>query len=362
MKIGLFSPHYAFNYGAVLQAFALKHYLRTIGHDAIILNRRPVYQCDIPSWCGRMARGIEVLSKKSSFGKFERKYLQPQTSAVIHQQDWNNIDLDDFDAIIVGSDQVWRDNYVFHAFGFNLFLDFIDGHKIKKIAYAPSLGKESWNATPEVERKVKQLLSDFNAISVREFSSIRILKEKFGVDTSLVLDPTMLLTSDNYRTVFKLSQSNTKYIAAYMLDYNSDLELKINEISDNLSLPVNLIKMTSPQNKVAVFLNRFRPMQSVVTWLENMANADYIVTNSFHGLVFSIIFRKQFVVFMNSERGGARFKSLLAMFGLENRLVNMEDSKYIDILKISIDYSSIETLIEKWRRISFAFLDNALAK
>ena len=149
MRIGLFSPHFAFNYGAVLQAFALKTFLIEHGYDAVIINRRPEYHCAIPSLFGRIARRIEELAKFNSFGKFEREYLQPQTELIVHQTDWSKFEKFNLDAVIVGSDQIWRDDYCFTSFGYNLFLDFITDKSIKKISYAPSLGKESWNADPE---------------------------------------------------------------------------------------------------------------------------------------------------------------------------------------------------------------------
>lgn len=102
-------------------------------------------------------------------------------------------------------------------------------------------------------------------------------------------------------------------------------------------------------------------MKSVLEWVSNIANAKYVITNSFHGMVFSIIFRKQFVVIMNEERGAARFKSLLSMFGLENRLLN----NYNDALFLfseTIDYSAIDPIIDLWRNKSINFLIKSLSK
>ena len=127
------------------------------------------------------------MAKSNSFGKFEREYLQPQTELIVHQKDWSKFENFNLDAVIVGSDQIWRDDYCFTSFGYNLFLDFYyTDRSIKKISYAPSLGKDSWNADPEVEAKVKMLINDFSSISVREKSSVDILKQKFGVDAEFV--------------------------------------------------------------------------------------------------------------------------------------------------------------------------------
>ena len=243
MRIGLFSPHYAYNYGAVLQAFALKTFLRERGYDAVILNRRPEHKCAIPSFTGRVARKIEEYAKSNSFGFFERKYLHPQTSPVIKQSDWSKFDSFNLDAVIVGSDQVWRDDYCFTSFGYNLFLDFIHDKNVKKIAYAPSLGKDSWNAAPAVEDKVKLLIKDFSHISVREKSSIDILQKKFGVESELVLDPTMLLTKEDYIRHFKIPMPKGDYIAAYILDSNKEIRSLLSSLckAENLKMCSTLV-------------------------------------------------------------------------------------------------------------------------
>lgn len=363
MRIGLFSPHYAFNYGAVLQAFALKEYLRGQGYDAVILNRRPAYQRAIPSRLGRMARWLEEVAKRSSFGVFEEKFLQPQTEEVVKETDWRKFSSFGLDAVIVGSDQVWRDDYVFNSFGYNLFLDFVDDGT-KKIAYAPSLGKESWDATDDVEQKVRELLARFDAISVREGSSIDVLKRKFGVEAELVVDPTMLLTEADYRRVFDIVETKKKkpYIAAYILDDNEMFDKRLKSLSKVTGMELHKVGVRAPKSAAAEMLNRFSSMMSVTKWVENIANANMVVTNSFHGMVFSIIFRKQFVVIMNSGRGAARFKSLLGMFGLEGRLVEESEPNYHTIFSTEIDYNSIESLIEFWRKKSFEYLHNSLSK
>lgn len=362
MRIGLFSPHFAFNYGAVLQAFALKTFLIEHGYDAVIINRRPEYHCAIPSLSGRIARRIEELAKFNSFGRFERKYLQPQTELIVHQKDWSKFKSFHFDAVIVGSDQVWRDDYCFTSFGYNLFLDFITDRSIKKISYAPSLGKESWNADPEVEAKVKELISDFSSISVREKSSIDILKQKFGVDSELVLDPTMLLTNEDYRRHFRMKKQLNNYIATYILDYNDSLDMVLSNIGKDLNLNTNkIIVRKTPKSKMGRLRDRFRTMKPVLEWVSDIANAKFVITNSFHGMVFSIIFRKQFVVIMNKERGAARFKSLLSMFGLENRLINNYNDS-LSLFSETIDYSAIDPIIDLWRNQSINFLIKSLSK
>ncbi len=362
MRIGLLSPHYAYNYGAVLQAFALKTHLRSRGHDAVILNRRPAYHCAIPSLSGRMARRLEVLSKRRSFGAFERRFLQPQTAPVVHEADWEQLPAFGLDAVVVGSDQVWRDDYAFTSFGYNMFLDFADRcPQLRRIAYAPSLGKESWNSTPEREARVRQLLHKFSAISVREHTSVPILRDKFGVEATAVVDPTLLLDAADYTRILGIDTTPRRRVAAYILDYDADYAAILDHTAHATGMPVSTIGVKSPSGAASVLLNRFRCMTPVTEWVRRIASAQYVVTNSFHGMVFAIIFRKQFVVFMNNERGAARFKSLLGMFGLESRLVAKDSDCYTDVLLTPIDYARAEAEIRRWQAHSAAWLDAALA-
>lgn len=363
MRIGILTPHFSFNYGAVLQAFALKTYIQSLGHDAILINRRPERLCAIPSKLGRLARFIEELAKQKSFGIFEKKHLQPQTNLIVKQSDWKLFPSFKLDAVIVGSDQVWRDDYVFNSFGFNLFLDFTQGYNVKRIAYAPSLGKNSWNASKDVEEKVKKLLHKFDAISVREDTSINILKDKFGVEAQLVLDPTMLLTSQDYikKLGIETKSNTTEFAASYILDYDDNYKEILRNISNKLNIKIKGINIKNPKNKIEEFIIRFSSMKPVTEWVSNIANAKYVITNSFHGMIFSIIFRKQFIVFMNSKRGAERFKSLLKMFKLEDRLIIDHTEDYISTLITHIDYNLINDLIKTNKQKSSDFIHNSLA-
>lgn len=310
---------------------------------------------------GKNRSKIRRISKRNSFINFEKQYLQPQTEPIILQSDWAKYKNWNFDAVIVGSDQIWRDDYAFNSFGYNLFLDFIHDQTLR-IAYAPSLGKESWNAPAEVEQKVKVLLQKFDAISVREDTSIDILKSKFGVDSTLVIDPTMLLTADEYRQKLGITNISKKpYIAAYILDYDTAEKNVLAKISKALNQPVRRIAVKKSKNKIQTFYQRFMPMKKVTEWVRNIAYANYVITNSFHGMVFSVIFRKQFLVFMNSERGAARFKSFLKMFGLEGRLVDIDDEKYLERIHQDINYSGeVELKIEEWINWSKEYLHKSL--
>lgn len=362
MKIGILTPHYAYNYGAVLQAFALLTYLREIGHDAMIINRRPKWQAAVPSFWGRMSRLLEEHTRGRIFVKNERKHLRPETMPIILASDLPKLKSYNFDAVIVGSDQVWRDDYAFNSFGYNEFLDFVDSSISRKIAYAPSFGKESWHKPEDVRRRVETLLHDFHAISVRETSGVNICKDVFHVVATHVLDPTFLLEPNDYIRLYGLQRKhlNQQFMSSYILDGDKLKREKIIAIAKKLNLRYRNIIMYSHSGRVSSLLHRFYPIYpSVETWLLNIAKADFVVTNSFHGMAFSIIFRKQFVVFGNAVRGMERFRSMLQMFGLEDRLLSWDDD-VMQLFYTPIDYTKVEPLISEWQQRSFNFIQQAL--
>ena len=145
------------------------------------------------------------------------------------------------------------------------------------------------------------------------------------------------------------------------MDYNDELNMVLSNIGKDLDLKIHKILIRAPKSKISKLLDRFRTMKPVRKWVSDIANAKYVITNSFHGMVFSIIFRKQFVVVMNKERGAARFKSLLSMFGLENRLLNNYNDS-LSLFSETIDYSAIEPTIDLWRNKSIDFLVKSLSK
>lgn len=362
MKIGLLTPHYAYNYGAVLQAFALLVYLQRLGHEVLIINRRPQWLAAIPSFWGRCARKLQELTQGRNFLSNESVYLQPQTEPIIALRDVDKIKTYHFDAIIVGSDQVWRDDYIFTTFGYNIFLDFLDSRETRKIAYAPSFGKDTWQQPEVVRRRVETLLHDFYAISVREASGIRICADLFHVHAFHVLDPSLLLNGSDYIRLYGLNviKYRQPYLAAYILDCDIDKQRIVHSISSQLGVKARCILIFQTTNKISRFTRRFFPiLPPVKEWLENIMNARFVVTNSFHGMVFSLIFRKQFIVYGNKTRGMERFKSFLNIFGLEDRLLDWHDN-FNDQLNRPICYEKIDPIIKEWQQRSYEFINQAL--
>ncbi|WP_318311064.1 polysaccharide pyruvyl transferase family protein [Flagellimonas crocea] len=363
VKVGILTLPLKGNYGGVLQAYALLTFLKKKGYNAFLVDRQ---------WDIRKKKTISYWIQKFFFHhfliknvkRFSDRWIVPRTNKIDSQSEMINLNKDNFDAFIVGSDQVWR---VEHTGGVknNFFLDFVEDPNVKRISYAPSFGKDSVDVKEKERKTISKLLKKFTAISVRESSGIDICKNQFDVDAIQVVDPTLLLSAKEYLPIIesKINRSQTKVLTTYVLDNSFEKNEKIQEIANVLGLKVKSINYKKNPSLLLKkpsldIYNYVYP--SVSNWLRGFQEADFVVTDSFHGTLFSIIFRKQFIVIGNEKRGMARFQSILSMLELEDRLITSSDKSYIDLLDKPIDYSKTEKILSKEIAKSSDFLLNAL--
>lgn len=353
MKIGILTLPIKSNYGCILQAFALQKVLSEMGNDAWIIRR---------SWNSEDNGMIHLLAKYlyhkvviKKFNQFIENYLTPQTAIIDTKQKVIELNEMHFDAYIVGSDQVWRMRNTYGV-GFNYFLDFVSNTKAKKIAYAASFGVDYWDdINPEISIPIVSFwLNQFDAISVREESGCKICSELFKVKAKHVLDPTLLLTADDYQNIFSLKHSEQDYIAVYILDMDRNKQELINKVSKFYRLPIKFLN--TPPNLLLPFVlsEFFKP--SVNQWLSSISNAKYVITDSFHGTLFSIIFKRKFLVLGNRERGLTRIESILDMLNLRDRNYSGDFS----ILDKEINYDKVNLKLRKAQSVSLDFLKSAL--
>ena len=253
-----------------------------------------------------------------------------------------------FNAIVVGSDQVWRTKNTVLV-GDNFFLDFIDSHQTTKIAYAASFGIDEWLEDAQKTLKIKSLLDDFQYISVRESSGIDICKNNFNIDVDRLIDPTLLLVKEQYNELLNNQGRSFKSptLVNYILDYDANKREIINHIAKEQSL--NVFDLYPKKKKL------WNYYKSVETWLSAFRDADFVVTDSFHGTVFSIIYNKPFITIANKERGLTRFLSILNLLGLTSRLVySLEDVISNHLLQEKMDFNQANRIIkeEKDRSVS----------
>lgn len=370
LKIGILTLPIAENYGGILQAVALYRYLHNQGHDVVLIYKDS-YQKPLKKIVKNIllssafdflnikrVKNHKELQKRKAFHRtFVEKEIYKISENLYTKQDLENFaNKENFDAVIVGSDQVWRKAYINDKHYKSYFLDFVDGNKTKKIAYAASFGKDYWEGKDDIE-DIAKLLSDFKAVSTREKSGVAICKNSFGFsDAKHVLDPTMLMDKEFYIDEIISKYDTSRVSKGGLLTYVLDEEDEKKEIID-------FVKENMPINKV-YHLKGFNTSQttySVPEWLASFSNADFVVTDSFHGMVFSIIFEKDFLVIGNEGRGLDRFVSLLTLLGLEDRLILNKSELNKEKLK-KIDFINVKEILNKEQKISEEFLEKNIGE
>ena len=379
MKIAIITLPLHTNYGGILQAYALQKVLQKMGHTVEILIPSSIFphsQWIMPLiYLKRMVKKLLRNHKTLVFierrKKEEKPILEKNTSKFLNKylhlryiKELKELKFDDYDAIVVGSDQIWRKTYfcgMWYTKIQNAFLDFTKKWQIKRVAYAASFGVDHLKeyTTNEI-LKCRKALNQFDAVSVREDTGVSICKDYFQIEAHHVLDPTLLLEKRDYLNLIESSNSSGKSTGGLFCYYLDATEFKTGvakQISEKLRL--NLFKVNiQVDNRNLKVTARIQP--PVEAWLKGFRDAEFVVTDSFHACVFSIIFEKPFIVVSNNNRGTARITSLLKMFGLENRLI-MSDSE-VDFSNINIynHQNSLRQIIEKKKKESIEFIQSYL--
>ncbi|MFS3859588.1 polysaccharide pyruvyl transferase family protein [Proteus mirabilis] len=368
MKIGILTQPLVTNYGGLLQAYALQKYLIKNDFEVLTVDIRPKK----PKLWGIKSIIVNIIKKYLlrrkniailPISKKEKKTIRKYTSKFINEnikttekiksiKEINKLNKYNFDAYIVGSDQVWRPAYSPNITTY--FLDFLKNDtKTIRIAYAASFGLDNCNEFTQKQLKIcSELAKKFHLISVREDSGVELCKKYFNLNAQHVLDPTMLLNKEDYIELIKKDNisRNTGNMMTYILDSSPDKEKIINIVAKKYKLTPYSV-MPDKNNKV------YPP---VTQWLRGFWDAEYVVTDSFHGVVFSIIFNKQFIAIGNINRGLARFSSILKKFSLENRIIFSSKDLNDEFFNHKIDYCLINEILEKEKNIASLTLKKAL--
>ncbi len=365
MRIGVLTLPLHTNYGGILQAYALQRVLQDMGHDVVLLDSYP--QCPTLNpfplqqlfYLKRLLmkvvaphKALPLFYEKEAIVRYQKKehIRQFYRQHVRHVPFGADVALNpnDFDALIIGSDQVWRPMYSPNIF--DAYLSFAqDWSHVKRIAYAASFGTAEWEYGEEQTSKCRRLAQMFDAVSVREESGVTLCKEHLGVDASWVLDPTLLVDTRHYME--HIAKADAEYPSpmcfGYILDASEEKEAIFHRIATTQGLQLSSFQnVDDPDNGEA---------PSVESWLKAFHDAEIVFTDSFHGCVFSIIFNKPFVVYGNVNRGMARFHSLLSMFGLEDRLVTTPDEA-ANVACQPVDWDAVNIRLSELRKVSKEFL------
>lgn len=359
MRIGLLNLQYDNNYGGNLQRYALITILQNMGHDVTHLNLRFNYfNKSLPSWCLLTMRRIgshyikksgcdifpEYRRRKSYRKKckitdvFYNKYIK-HTKPIYNKRGLRRYQ--NFDVFIVGSDQVWRKSIAAIYGVSTFFFDYLPAKSlIPRIAYGVSLGTYENELSAADLTILTPLYKKFNAVSVREKSAFALFSQ-YGwrdPDPFLVLDPTLLLPKESYLSLMKnaFTEKIEGNLFCYILDETAEKKRKIELIAREKGLTPFTITIGEEQ-------------PSIEQWLRCFRDSDYIITDSYHGMVFSIIFNKPFFLFRNGYRGNARFDSLVSMLFYNTSLDNP-------------NWDTVNTNIKFWQDKSLGFLNKSLSK
>ncbi len=374
MKIGILTLPLHTNYGGVLQAYALQYSLHCMGHEAYLIDCRqdPRYAniikkptAEILAFAAkvipplqnrlkpleRQMRADKVLMRHN-IEEFISKYIPLR-----HYWSYNSIPSREFDAIVVGSDQVWRPAYFPGAIQ-EAYLKFAHKWDIRRVAYATSFGVDNWEYSDSQTKSCKKLISIFDAVSLREESGVELTRQNLQREACCVLDPTLLLPRREYFRLVeehKTEPSNGDLLVS-LLDHTIDKIALIKTLASGYSAKP-FYTNSKVEDRTADIEERIQP--PIQKWLRGFMDAKYVVTDSYHATIFAIIFNKPFVVYGNRERGYARFTSLLSSLGLERQFIS--STAELDLENcFNIEWDKVNEKLEQLRESSRQFLRQSL--
>lgn len=350
--------HRALNYGAILQAFALEKILAELGVYAEIIDYRcPYIECvyrpfdvrhckNLSSKAKKCVKSFGLIKKRYKFNEFTKKHLNV-TKKCRTKKDLNKTAAE-FEVIITGSDQVFNPKAV--GGDFSYFIDFA-GAEINKTAYAASVGYNSFPA--EYEVKCIEHLKSFENISVREKSVCKTVAELTDKAVENVLDPTLLLSAVQWGKIAKKPHNlPNKYILVYMMEGCRYTIEKARVLANSKDCRLVLINPTLKQMQTCKDFIMYRTA-SPEEFIGMFAEAEAVVTNSFHGVAFSLIFKKEFYTEASNSEKSARIIDLLALFDLSDRFLPNEKCG-------QTDWGKVNSQLKKEQNKSVSWLGNSL--
>lgn len=372
-KIAIITWVSFFNYGTMLQAFALQRFIESLGHKSVIIddsyiqNQPSESSCQTPNrfegWSVRLEKLLKSFNPKyRSFYKFQR-ILCP--SILNFKKQHLHIESDcqgvlrgekQYDVFVCGSDQIWWPENLMKRANEYYFASFA---KCKKIAYAPSLGlyaiPENWKS------KMSSLLSDFSAIAMREDAGTRAIKEITNKEVITVVDPTLLLSEYEWNSCLAPTSASEDYVLAYILSPNDRYYQIAQDFAKQQGLKLYLFMLNPEDYGKTDMLISGGPFD----FLSMVKNAKFVFTDSYHGTIFSIIFKRQFITFRRmyecvEESHNSRIETLLMAAGLVDRYLNVQEDE-ISLDFQPIDYTQVYCNLNPHIERSKTYLSNALS-
>ena len=348
MNIAVITYHYSNNKGAVMQTYGLCKFLRERGYELELIDIRQSEKTNQPFYVKLIKFFVAGYRMKQDMKKFYPPLTRQYSTVEELRQDPPKAD-----CYIVGSDQVWNPN-ISKDLMLAYFLDFGD-EKIKRISYASSFGISEWIIKDTaINKHIAELLNSYSSLSVREKEGKALCEKEFGLSPSIVLDPTFL---NEHYSEFTEGVKQKDLIVCYKINKTQDFWTFAPKVKEKLGgIPMTILNYNYPKKG---YKYCFPP--SLDFWMRSVASAKFILTDSFHGVAFSIINKKNFCCILNHNDRDSRLINILNEFGLEDRMFNtVEEMLQTDEWMKSIDYSKHEAIISKRIKESQEFLLNAL--
>ena len=326
-----------YNYGNDLTNYSLYAYLKSLGYKVLLIAVPWDERCFVPHY------------SKDKKGLFIENPIGEDLLSEKYESRWDLIDLNKYcKMFIVGSDQLWNNSYI-KASKYYTCLDWVSSEKYK-IAYSTSIGSGFGNLDVD---KVLVYLKRFQKISLREKQSVELFNKEYGLSTIHVMDPVFLSDKECYQKLAEKGIHNIKeeaFLGAYLLEADNWKQKIVSEVTIMCGKMKKVVVSLPPWIKGGKKKEMVRQDLKTEEWLAFIEKSNFFITDSFHGLCFSLIFQKQFIVLFNknSIRGIDRITSLLRLVGLEKRLiVDNGDVCLENILKEKIDYTYIRQILDK---------------
>lgn len=350
MKIGIMTFHWGTNYGGVLQAYALQQFLKknVPSGEVSIINFRPktfsesLFKCIVTKRIKHIPSNLITYFKEKKFVIFREKYLSTtERYSTLSELKSNYPDMDIY---ICGSDQVWNP-YIIDSYGIPYYLPF-GKETTKRISYAVSFACIDYPRNKMAI--IKPMIQKFNAISARENTGVAILQKEGFDNVELMPDPTLLLEKNDLEKITFQPEENPDldFVFSYSLQNDQILMDKVNKYFKKST------KMVNTRDMKYAFLG-------IEDWLLNIKSAKFIITNSFHGVVFSILFQKQFIAIPVEGMLSAmndRIYTLLQKFGLKNRILETYNEEIIEkIISTPIDWEKVADIQESLKNEAYNF-------
>ena len=274
------------------------------------------------------------------------EFIKQSTNLVIINNNFSEIKKDDYDILMVNSDQTWV-NYDKNFYDYG-FLRFAENWTIPKIVYGASIGYDKWLFSKQDEKIAKTLLKKFQGISVREKGSIKLIIKHLGIKPEFVLDPTFLIDKKYYIDLIKTFKVNATRKEKYIFVYNIG----------NSQYILNSMNIASQQLNIGNYYFPLNNDSSILNFLYYIVNSHSVITNSYHGTIFSIIFNKPFLTIYNRGVAKERYISLGNIFNINERIVEKTSKPDYNLLMQPLNINN--NLLNHLRQKSINFLKNSL--